>query len=89
MKQEMYLDKIDITNRPRRMWVHVNPGKPDLLVGNVLQQYYNFSLFALCLCLTIINCRASGLSQIQLQKFQEQYYKISKSVVVQHKIRAP
>jgi len=46
---------------------NVNPGKPDLLAGNVLQQHYNFSLLVLCLHLTIIDCRASGLSQIQLQ----------------------
>jgi len=48
---------------------NVNPGKPDLLARNVLQQHYNFSLLVLCLHLTIIDCRASGLSQIQLQKF--------------------
>jgi len=74
MKQEMYSDKIDITNSPWMKNVecgHVNPqGKPDLLAGNVLQQHYNFSLLTLCLHLTIIDCRSSGLSQMQLPKFQ-------------------
>ena len=31
----------------------------------------------------------TGLSQMQLQKFLEQYQKIPKSVVVQHKIGVP
>jgi len=54
------------------MWACQSSGKSDLLAGNVLQQHHNFSLFALYLRLTIIDCRASGLSQMQLQKFQEQ-----------------
>jgi len=60
-----------------------------VLAGNVLQQHYNFSLLALCLCLYRIDCRASGLSQMQLHKSQEQYQKIPKFVVVQHKIGTP
>jgi len=35
-----------------------------------------------------VECR-SGLSQMQLQKSLEQYQKIPKSVVVQHKIGVP
>jgi len=77
---------------------NVNPGKPDLLAGNVLQQHYNFSLLVFCLHLTIIDCRASGLSQIQLSQIGSHKFKnsknsttvlkIPKSVVVQHKIGA-
>jgi len=39
----------------------------------------------------IINrgCSATGLSQMQLQKSTEKHQKIPKSVMVQHKVRAP